>query len=328
MRRYIRESEAPLSKVVVKLFQVLNEEKKKHKTKAELLNAIKNLMPYFGIPKNSELYLLELYTLNYRKDGDYGNLTKDNFVDPRDLSGKKTSNKMSNLYTIAMMPFRGSNLRGFWSKDVNGVPQYIVESYDWYPIYIYKQGRWYEVQDRYSSSTSKHISYSNPVQYNESLDENVFVLTRDEMKKLQLGATHADIIKHKLEKLKEFEPSLTKRKMSVAGDHTTYDEELNDYIPGYYVKYKVNSIDFDDDSATINIDIHDVLKRVNNTRIPTPENYFKGEIAGITPERVEKTITRHLRRDISKFVGPRFFGREIPKTSKVKLKFNHLRGNE
>jgi hypothetical protein len=45
------QSNEPSLKVVSKLFKLLNEEKKKNKTRASLLEAIKNFTPYLGIPE-------------------------------------------------------------------------------------------------------------------------------------------------------------------------------------------------------------------------------------------------------------------------------------
>ena len=115
--RLLEQSNEPSLKVITKLFSLLDEEKKKNRTRASLLEAIKNFAPYMGIPKGFEQYILELYVLNFRKDGNYSNLTKENFVDPRKQSGKVVSNPKANLYTIAQLPFRGSNLEGYWTED-------------------------------------------------------------------------------------------------------------------------------------------------------------------------------------------------------------------
>jgi hypothetical protein len=97
----------PDSKIIIKLFKLLNEEKKKNKTRESLLNAIRNFSTYLSIPKDHERYLLELYVLNFKEDGDYSNLTKDNFIDPRYQKGKVISNSNARLYTIAQLPFKG-----------------------------------------------------------------------------------------------------------------------------------------------------------------------------------------------------------------------------
>ena len=211
-KKLLEQSKEPSMTLIEKLFKLLNEEKKKHKTRAALIEVIKNFSKYVDIPEEYSLYLLELYLLNYNKDGDYSNLTKGNFIDPRTMKGKTTPNTKANLYTIAKMPFKGSNLEGYWDKDWNGNPYYKVVSYRWYPIYIYKDNKWYEVTKRYSSSTSKQMSNANPVEWSDYLISTVYTLTQDEMKMLEQGKSHDEIMKSKLEKLKSFEPELSKRK--------------------------------------------------------------------------------------------------------------------
>lgn len=53
---------------------------------------------------------------------------------------------------------------------------------------------------------------SNPVEWNDELNKNVYLLTQPEMKMIEQGISHEEVMKHKLNKLKEFEPELTKRK--------------------------------------------------------------------------------------------------------------------
>ena len=62
------QSNEPSLKVVSKLFKLLDEEKKKNRTRASLLEAIKNFIPYLGIPEGYKQYILELYVLNFRKN--------------------------------------------------------------------------------------------------------------------------------------------------------------------------------------------------------------------------------------------------------------------
>ena len=176
MIKILEQSTEPSLKVISKLFKLLDEEKKKNRTRASLLEAIKKFAPYIGIPKGFEQYILELYVLNFRKDGDYSNLTKENFVDPRKQSGKVVSNPKAQLYTVAQLPFRGSNMEGYWTEDPKGVPYYKVTSYGWYPIYIFKDDKWYEVTQNYSSSTARQKSNSNPVSWGDDTFDNVFAV--------------------------------------------------------------------------------------------------------------------------------------------------------
>jgi hypothetical protein len=258
--------------------------------------------------------------LNYRKDGDYSNLTKDNFVDPRKMKGKVAPNTKASQYTIAQLPFKGSNLEGYWSEDRDGKPYYKVVSYGWYPIYIYKDDKWYESIKSYSSSTSKQMSNANPVSWNDFLDNVVYALTQDEMKMLEQGKSHEEIMQAKLKKLKSAETELSKRKKT--SKTWSYDQQ----IPKVNIKFKVKSIDIEDDKAIVTVDIYDVLKREDGKEVPTTQNYLKGEIPNITPKFIEDNIKSKLRDELKDYIGTRsrYTGENSTKTQ-VEFKFNHLK---
>jgi hypothetical protein len=295
----------------------LNTKKKEAKNKTELLNLIKNYLPYFGIPKEYGIYMLDLYTLNFRPDGDYSNLTEDNFIDPRKQSGKKTPNYKSDLYTKALLPFQGSNLRGYWKATIDG-PIYIVESYGWYPVYIHKNGKWYEASERYSSSTSKQMYHSLPYTYDERLGSKVYLLTRDEMDMIERGRTHQEVMKRKMEKFKQFSPSLISNKIQ-----TIKHQGFNPNIPNVSIKFKISSVEESDDSNIVTVDIYDVLKTREGVQIDTPENYLKGEIPNLTPELVEKKIESKLKSNLKNYLGSVFDNEN--EEQKIKFRFNHLK---
>jgi len=312
--------------ILIKLFKQLDEQKKVNKTRAALMEKIKSIVPYLGIPKGFERFILELYVLNYRDDGDYSQLTKDNYVDPRKGTGKTTSNTQADLYTRAQLPFKGSNLRGFWERDGVGGTQYVVESYGWYPIFIFKDGSWFQITDSYSSSTGRQISNANPVEWSDDLHQYVTLLTRDEMKDLRRGKKVEDIKKDKLKRLKRKEEELVKKRMSSV---STWADWENPGKPRTKIKYKISKIDVDGDKAIITVDIYDVLKNVNNVGVSTPENYLKGELPGITKEFIEKSVTNNLLRNFREYVGPRFgYYDGLSDIHNIKFKFNHLKGNQ
>jgi hypothetical protein len=319
--KLLKESREPSMSVISKLFRMLNDEKKKHKTRDSLIKVIENYAPYINIPKQYSLYLLELYLLNFRKDGDYSELTKGNFVDPRKMKGKTTTNPKSKKYTIAQLPFKASNLSGYWSKDSNGKPYYKVVSWGWYPIYIFKDDKWYEVTKRYSSSTGKHILNSNPVEWSDELNSQVYLLTDVEMKMLEHGATHQDIMKLKMQNLKDVESDLSKRKKIVR----TWDGYQDD-TPTTNIKFKIKSIDLEGEKAIVTVDIFDVIRREQGKGVDTPENYLKGELEGITPKYVENRIKGKLRYELKNYMGARFkwSDDESPNTN-IEFKFNHLK---
>lgn len=326
LKKMFEQSERALEPLVVKLFKFLNEEKKGKTKRSEILNQIKNVAPYLGLPEGYEIYFLELFLLNYRPDGDYSSLTKENFVDPKKMKGKWTPNTKADLYTKAQLPFRGSNLEGYWTKDNKGVEYYVVKSYDWYPIYIFKDNRWYEVVERYSSSTGRQMSNANPVEWNDEISSKVILATKDEMKALENGATYEDIIKNKKKKLKELEPELQNKRVTRKTHWGGWDGDTDRRLPDFIVKFKVNSIEEGEDKMTVVVDIYDVLKKEGNKGVPTPENYLKGELEDITPQRVENAVENKLKQDLRPYIGPRYLYHEpLPDNSNIKFRFNHLK---
>jgi hypothetical protein len=312
----------PSLSIIQKLFKVLDEEKKKKKKRAEILQVIENLAPYMNIPEDYALYILELYLLNYRKDGDYSGLTKENFVDPRKQSGKTTPNTKAKLYTIALMPFKGSNLIGQWSKDYKGKPFYEVVSYDWYPVYIFKDDKWYEVTRRYSSSTSRQMENANPVKWSDDLEEPVYLLTEKEMDMLKRGMSHEQVMKHKVEALKKFEPELTKRKKTAKVYSWMGDAET----ANANVKFKIKSIEEEGDKAIVTVDILDVINRDDDKEKPTSQNYLKGEMQGMTKEKAEEKAKVKIMGILRDYMATRFrYNGEDPPIQNIFFKFNHLK---
>jgi len=322
LKKLLEEGREPSMPIIVKLFKMLNEEKKNHKTRAALLNVIENYAPYINVPKEYALYLLELYLLNYRKDGDYSKLTKENFIDPRKMKGKTTSNPRANLYTIAQLPFKGSNLSGYWSQDSKGDPYYEVVSYDWYPVYIFKDDKWYEVTGRYSSSTSRQMSNANPVKWSDDLEEPVYLLTEKEMDMLKQGATHEEVMKYKLKKLKEFEPELTKRKKTAKVFSWMGDDET----ANANIKFKIKSIEEEGDKAIVTVDILDVINRDDDGEKSTSQNYLKGEMQGMTKEKAEEKAKVKIMGILRDYMATRFrYNGEDPPIQNIFFKFNHLK---
>jgi len=318
----LAEAKEPSFPLILRLFEVLDEEKKKKKKRAEILQVIEGMTPYMNIPAEYSLYLLEAYLLNYRKDGDYSGLTKENFVDPRKMKGKTTSNPKAYLYAVAQMPFKGSNLEGYWSKDGKGKPYYKVVSYGWYPVYLFKDDKWYEVTGRYSSSTSRQMRNANPVEWDENLEEDVFLVSQEEMRMLERGSTHEDVMQHKLEMLKKQEPELTKRKKTAKSYrwHGEFD------LANANIKYKIKSIDIEGDKAIVTIDIHDVVYRGGEREEPTTDNYLKGEMKGMDQKIAEDRVKIKVRELLRDYMKTRFrYNSEDPRNPNIEFKFNHLK---
>jgi len=147
-----------LSPQIIFLFKLLNSKKKDLKTKKNTIEFFGKRLQMLGIsPKEAERYYY-LYTLNYRENGDYENITPEEFVNEKNFPALKVTNVSAGKYAYAKIPFEGSNVRGYWEKDRNGVEQYVITSYGWYPILVFKNGKWYSVSERYSRATSKQYS--------------------------------------------------------------------------------------------------------------------------------------------------------------------------
>lgn len=304
-----------ITPLVIKIFRFLNTKKKDVKSKSELQKLIEGYLPHYGIDKNYAPYMMDLYLFNYREDGDYSGLTKDNFVDPRNMKGKKTPNYNAQIFTRAQLPFEGSNLRGYWKSTIDG-KIYVVDSYGWYPIYIFKDGKWYEVSNRYSSSTGKHVYAAQPYRWNDEINSNVYLLSPQEMEMVERGASHETVMKNKRDALRSVAPSIISKK--TASVKSGYGED-----PKISVKYKITSVEEMDDKNVVNVDIYDVLKIEDGKQVPTPENYLKGEIPNLDKEKVESRVERKLRSELRDFMGPRFSG--YPEQENVVFRFNHLK---
>ena len=72
--------------------------------------------------------------------------------------GGKVSNKESSQYARNKEPFNGSNLSG----KIMPNKAYVVLSYGYYPLYVYKYNKWYENKEKYSVSTTKQQGQSRP----------------------------------------------------------------------------------------------------------------------------------------------------------------------
>jgi len=313
--------ETGLNRSIIKLFKILNTEKKNLKTRANILEFLTKAMKLIGLNPDLALYYLELYVLNYRKDGNYESISKNEIIDPKSQKGKTISNTKAWMYTMSQMPFKGSNLSSYWKNDSKGVPVYVVLSYGWYPIFVYKKGIWYQIVDSYSSSTGRQISNSNPNHwkaYNKNVESDVYFMNKDELRKLINYADHDEIMKEKLERFKEKGKESSTQKL----------KNVSRYYPNIKIKFKIKSIEEEDGKAVVNIDVLDVLRKEGQKGVETSDNYTKGEIDGVTKESVENTIVSELGNKFREFVGKRmkFDSEGVAKIDNVEFKFNHLRG--
>jgi len=197
IKRILREEqETPvLNKKEILLFKYINDNKQKVGTKSEMIKFIQEMLRYFGMPLNEATMYYEIYTANFRPDGDYENLTKENFKDYRQFKQRKVTNNTAYEYATAKMPFKGSNVEGQWDVNNNNDWYYVVKSYGWYPIFLFINDQWYRTLDTYSRATRKQMSQVNPVKFDSNLNADVMSVTKGEMERLMDGRYDIERVK-------------------------------------------------------------------------------------------------------------------------------------
>lgn len=303
--------ESALSKSEIFLFKFLNKRFKENKRKDKFFNDVKLGLKMFGLNPKDVQYYFDLFINNYREDGNYDKITKREFRGPKDFKAKKTTNVDSKNFSRNKLPFKGSNLEGYWDTDINMVQYYVIKSYNWYPIYLYKKGIWYKAIDTYSNSTAKQIRYSNPIEYDNKINQLVVMVTRDEMEKLMRNAELDDIIKYKKERL------LKDKSLYTNKEKTIKNYEWEDNATPIKIKFKIKDIEEKNGDAIVKVEVLDVFKRENNKSIKTPENYLKGEIPNVTKEKVENRIKREITSNFQEYIG------SSDVESPIKFKFTH-----
>jgi len=82
------------------------------------------------------------------------------------MKSVKTSNIKCRQFVQSRQPFTANNLFAVHlpaQPDLNLTERYVVYSYGThFPLFVHQSGVWFENQDRYSVTTSKHRSQSHP----------------------------------------------------------------------------------------------------------------------------------------------------------------------
>ena len=114
---------------------------------------LKYLNQQLGIEGMDAFEVYQLFKDNWR--------TPNTPLERKDITNRKmkTANiRARDVVTVSKIPFKGSNTHGEYR---NG--SYVVFSYDWYPIFVYKDGQWFENEEGYSMSTKKQMSQLRPL---------------------------------------------------------------------------------------------------------------------------------------------------------------------
>lgn len=296
IRKIIREifevEDKPLSQKEIRLFKYLNTNKHQYNTQDKLLGLIKTMMNFIGRPESDARFYYEIYTANYRPEGDYENIDKSTFKDYKSFKQRRTPNNSAYEYSSGRIPFKGSNLEGYWDVNRNGDWYYVVMSYEWYPIFLFIKDQWYKVSNSYSSSTAKQISHSNPVRWNSGLKAEVISVTPEEIKKIKDGD---DMVGIKIKRVENFiqkfaKPLIGGKKLISLG---WYDERKK-------VNYTITDIKEENGKIKFYITINKAGKVENNIMVLEPEGY---PVPSPFSEQIEKGIEDRIISDNKNYLS-------------------------
>jgi hypothetical protein len=306
IRKYLLEEtkKSPLTQSEIKFFKILNNNKHKYKTKKELLSYIISMMPFIGKHEDEGQLYYELYAMNYRPEGDYENITPEEFMDVRKIKQIRTPNVNAYTFTRSKIPFKGSNLEGHWGVNGKNEPYYVVKSYDWYPIYLFINNQWYENFNTYSRATQKQIRYSDPIRYEENLNSRVIGVSKKEIEDLMYGDKTFDELKKKrqLNFIDEFENNQDIKK-SYLVSFPDYEKEN-----AKKVKYKITDVKLDNNEIVIYVDIEKAGKLEDRKMVPN--DYI-----------VPSPFSEDLENKLKQYITHKYF--KFLKENPVKFIFNH-----
>ena len=248
LRESVDNDEKLLSKEEVRLFKLLNNKKHELGTKEEMTDFIIMMLKLMGKPTHRASFYYEVYTQNYRPEGDYENLTQETFKDYRGFKQKRTPNNTAWEYSTATIPFKGSNIEGFWDENSKGEWYYVVQSWGWYPVFLFKNDQWYTVDDTYSSSTSKQMAQSRPRIYFDQLNSEVVSVSKTEIKDLMNGKGLEDVEQKRYGDFVSSKESLSK----LPAKTKTFGWSWNDKIKA---TFKITNIETENDDVIFEITV-------------------------------------------------------------------------
>jgi len=278
-----------LSPMEIRLFKFVNKFKKELGTSTKMREFFRNSLKTFNLPESDAGYYHELYTLNYRPEGDYENLTRSNLKDPKLFSTqKRTSNTQARSFTQDKLPFKGSNLEGFWKQTQDNEWAYIVNSYGWYTIYVFKYNRWFEVDNTYSSSTSRQMRHADPVRWSEDLNQQAIIVSSEEIKKVVRGLIKPeDLLTTRSDK---FITDMKQKQRS--GEEFTF--RAGWYNERVRIKAKITSVRKTRSGYDISVDVLDVFKMDGNKIDREAGDFFTGDMEGITKDKIIRDVNSYF----------------------------------
>jgi hypothetical protein len=292
LKEQVKEQTKPLDRREVLLFKQLNKVKHLHSTQKELISFIRTMMPVIGRDESYARFYYEVYTQNYREEGDYENITYENFKNYKDFAQKRTTNSNAYEYSSGRIPFKGSNLEGYWNVNRKNQWYYVVVSFGWYPIFLFIDDQWYGTIEGYSSSTRKQIAHSNPIRYNSGLKSEVIYVTKNEIEDIMKGYSTYDEISN--ERVNNFTDKIGKNLIG-----TTKNKSFGWGETGKKVSYTIEDIVEDDGKVLFKIKINKAGKIVDRKMVVDPEGYDE---TGDFAKELEKEISNYIVKSNPKYL--------------------------
>jgi len=299
--------EKPFTDKEIQLLKYLNRKGIIEKKAGDAIAAIKIYLKLVNLERDPKLFYF-LFKDNYRPEGDYENVTWQDFVDVRNQKIKKISNYQASEYVALKRPFKGSNLSAGW-KVAGNYLIYVVLSYGHYPIYIYRDGLWFINSDHYSTSTAKQIRAATP-RYDRS---KIVMIEPDLMMDVYRGnLSNDEVMNLRMGRFKKKIKYLVPQRLTNVNAF---------WLTNQKIKFKIKDVILSD-QETIEI-IIDVLGLYDGSnRI----DYEQTEL--IDKKSIEEKINQKILSNMREYLPPSTIGRyidytDIPEDGFLKLTFKH-----
>ena len=308
---YVIGDDKAFTKREVIFFKFINEYKESANPTSQQINKfIQSNASSFGFKLDDFFELYNRYTQNYREDGNYEDTKTSELKQVHNLKAKKVTNSNASERVSELLPFKGSNLEGRWEQDGKSDWGYIVLSYGWYPIYIYKYKKWFEVSGSYSSSTGKQMNNTRPTRWNSKIGKEMLICSKDEMSEIRRGSIKLDqLVVNKNNKFTETIDNLI--------DSRTLQTIRAGWFPRLKLSFYYTGVRFNEKMPEVDININKVDK-INNNKIDREAgDFFTDNMVGVTKEYLKTSVTSYFERSFTEMLG-----RDVSQNIMVNITYN------
>jgi hypothetical protein len=279
-------------------------QKKLPLSQSQIIDEFIKLLPMINVDKKFAKTYYNVFKHNFREDGNYSEITWQEFKGSENWESRKIPNSKASEFVNNLRPFKGSNLSAEWVTK-NGKHYYEVNSYGYYPIYIYYDNKWYGNLNRYSVTTAKHMSNTRP-------HDEITWLSQNEMKNFAYYQSFNEIISNRRQKILSDKNNYIGRKIT-----------FKNFNLGIRIIFKITDISEVENGLVMKIDVEDVFISDRNFKPKSNENYLLGEIPNVNREVVEDLIINYISNDDYYRYLELSSDNELIKT--YDFEFNHLK---